>query len=95
MERENIRPQMESKRMNITCDTCHKTHSVRRTSEIPEHVISMGCNWCPECEDRAKEYYEEWYNESESGEQPEPVPDNQLVMPFIIEHIPVKIKQLT
>lgn len=67
--------------INITCDTCKKSTEVRRTNEIPAHVISMGCNWCPFCEDRAEEDYEEWYNESDEGEVP-PIPDNQLTMPF-------------
>lgn len=72
--------------INITCDACSMVHSVRRTPEIPAHVISMGCNWCPNCEDRAEGYYEEWYNESDGDKEPEPdVPNNQLVMPFIIE----------
>jgi hypothetical protein len=33
------------------------------TNEIPKHVVSMGCNWCPDCEDRAEDYYEEWYKD--------------------------------
>lgn len=75
--------------IKITCDTCHKTHEVNRTNEIPDHVVSMGCNWCPECEDRAEDYYEEWYNDNDgdNGNGGDDVPDNQLVMPFIIQEI--------
>jgi hypothetical protein len=73
--------------IKITCETCQKTHEVRRTNEIPEHVVSMGCNWCPECEDRAEDYYEEWYNDGDNGNGFNDLPDNQLVMPFIIQEI--------
>jgi hypothetical protein len=75
--------------IKITCETCHKTHEVTKTNEIPEHVVSMGCNWCPECEDRAEDYYEEWYNDNDgdNGNGGDDVPDNQLVMPFIIQEI--------
>lgn len=47
--------------INITCDICKKTHSVRRTDEIPEEVTEIFCNWCPECEDKAEDYYTERY----------------------------------
>jgi len=77
-------------RINITCQSCHTTHDVPRTSEIPDYVLSMGCNWCPRCEDTANDYYEEWYNEKEGDEPPPPpVPDNQLTMPFIFDEIGV------
>ena len=54
------------------------THEVGRTSEIPNHVISMGCNWCPSCEDDADEYYEEWYNDSDNNDTEPTQPINQL-----------------
>lgn len=54
-------------RINITCDACGIVHDVRRTPEIPDNVVSLGCNWCPACEDRAEDYYEEWYNYSDGG----------------------------
>jgi hypothetical protein len=74
--------------INITCN-CGKTHEVRRTDEIPSWVISMGCNWCPDC--HPQEDYEEWYNPKNEGDDPEPIPvgDNQLTMPFIFEEIGV------
>lgn len=76
------------KTINITCDTCHLTIEVVRTSGIPDNVISMGCNWCPKCEDKADDYYREWYNESENNEtKPDPIPGNQLCMPFEIDKI--------
>jgi ssDNA-binding Zn-finger/Zn-ribbon topoisomerase 1 len=66
-------------RINITCETCGKVHNVIRTSEIPDNVTSLGCNWCPDCEDRAEGYYEEWYNYDEGGNNPTPDPDpNQM-----------------
>lgn len=76
--------------IKITCDTCHKTHEVTRTNEIPEHVVSMGCNWCPSCEDKAQDYYEEWYNggnDDDDIDSDNDVPINQLVMPFILDDI--------
>jgi hypothetical protein len=77
------------KKINITCDTCHITHSVNRTKEIPDNVISMGCNWCPNCEEKAQDYYEEWYNYNDDGDnnKPDPIPDNQLCLPFELNSI--------
>ncbi len=74
--------------INITCN-CGVTTEVPRTNEIPSSAISMGCNWCPACENTAEEYYEEWYNYPEPGEKKEPIPiaDNQLCLPFEIEFI--------
>lgn len=74
-------------RINITCDTCKTTHHVRRTNEIPAHIISMGCNWCPLCEDKSEGNYEEWYNKSDNNNTPHDIPNNQLVMPFIFDDI--------
>lgn len=50
------------KTIKIICDKCNKTFEVERTSEIPDDVISLGCNWCPACEVTADDYYDEWYN---------------------------------
>lgn len=81
-------------RINITCENCGKTHDVKRTSEIPDWVISMGCNWCPDKDCHASEDYEEWYLPKNEGDepppQPEPVSDNQLCMPFIFDEIGIK-----
>jgi len=75
-------------KINITCDTCHVTHEVNRTSEIPSNVVSLYCNWCPDCEDKATEYYEERYNTNDGDNNiPDPVPDNQLCLPFILDEI--------
>lgn len=68
-----------SGKIKIYCD-CGKSFDVNRDKESPKNAISMGCNWCPVCEDTAEDYYYEWYNESDSGEQPEPTPDNQLML---------------
>lgn len=77
--------------INITCDTCGMAHEVSRTHEIPDNVISIGCNWCPACEDKANDYYEEWYNYNEDGsnELPAPIPDNQLCLPFIFDELEI------
>lgn len=79
--------------MNITCEGCKKVHKVKRTPEIPKDVVSMGCNWCPDC--IANDYYDEWYNRSD-GDKPTPnkVPDNQLFLPFIANEIEKGIKEL-
>ena len=44
--------------INITCEQCGKTHTVKRTNEIPNDVVSLGCNWCQLCD--AFEDYEEY-----------------------------------
>jgi hypothetical protein len=48
-------------KINITCDICKATLSVDRTNEIPPEVTELFCNWCPDCEDDADDYYEERY----------------------------------
>lgn len=44
--------------INITCEQCGVTSTVKRTDEIPDDVVSLGCNWCPLCD--AYEDYHEW-----------------------------------
>lgn len=74
--------------INITCQTCNEVYAVRRTDEIPAHVVSMKCNWCPNCEDQADDVYEEWYDENDSGDSiPIPIGDNQLCMPILFEEL--------
>lgn len=46
-------------KIDIKCN-CGLTLQVDRTAEIPKDVVSMGCNWCPECM-KDDDYYEEWY----------------------------------
>lgn len=77
-------------RINITCQHCLKVYSSAREPEIPPHVLSLGCNWCPSCEGQVDDYYEEWYNEDEGGKDPIPEPNNQLVFPFIFQEIEEK-----
>jgi len=78
---------METIKMN--CD-CGKVHEVRKDKEAPKNAISMGCNWCPDCEDTAEDYYNEWYNlndgENENIVEPE-VPDNQLMLFSIADDV--------
>lgn len=79
---------MQTIKMN--CD-CGKVHEVHRDNEAPKNAISMGCNWCPDCEDTADDYYNEWYNNNDEGDEPvntEPdVPDNQLILFSIADDI--------
>ena len=82
------------KRIIIHCQGCNKSHNVRRTDEIPSNVISMSCNWCPDCEDKAEDWYQEWYNynDNDGSQQNGDIPDNQLVLPFILDEIIGKAK---
>jgi hypothetical protein len=76
--------------MELKCEGCQTIHELPRTPEIPSYVVSICCNWCPNCEDSAKDYYREWYNESDGGNntpKPTPVGANQLCMPFEIDEI--------
>lgn len=81
-------------KINIACENCGMVHEVRRTNEIPDWVISMGCNWCPNKDCHPQEDYEEWYNPKNEGDElpvePIPVGDNQLTMPFIFDEIGIK-----
>ena len=68
-----------------------------KTEEIPAHVFFMRCNWCPLCEDQAKDYYKEWWDEDEDNpDKPKPIPvgDNQLCLPFIMDEIGVPKHEL-
>ncbi len=79
------------KQIKLTCENCNEVWDLIKTPELPEHVFFMRCNWCPKCEDTATDYYEEWWDENENGDNvPTPVPDNQLCMPFIFEEIGIK-----
>jgi len=44
----------------MTCRTCKKVYPA--TDDLPEDCISMECNWCPECEEKAEAPYEESMN---------------------------------
>lgn len=48
-------------KIKITCQTCYSTYESSLTSNAPINAEYMICNWCPECEDRATNYYEEYY----------------------------------
>lgn len=56
-------------KINCKCNGCGKIHSVDRTEEIPEDVVSLVCNWCPICDDTAKDYYMEEYRYYEVEEK--------------------------
>lgn len=82
-------------RIQLTCQNCKTVHDLTKTEEIPKHVFFMKCNWCPNCEDEADEYYNEWWdkNDNDGTPPPPPVPDNQLTMPFIFEEIGIQKKE--
>ena len=80
--------------IKMNCD-CRKVHEVMRDKDAPKNAISMGCNWCPDCEDTAQDYYTEWYNSinDDDGDDdnkpisPDDVPDNQLMLFSIADDI--------
>ena len=79
--------------IKMNCD-CGKVHELQRDSDAPKNAISMGCNWCPNCEDTADDYYNEWYNLNNNDDDSEnktilpfDVPDNQLMLFSIVDHI--------
>lgn len=79
--------------ITMTCETCHKVYQLDKTNELPAHVFTMHCNWCPACEDQAVDYYEEWWDEDERDpDKPPPIPDdpNQLCLPFIFDEMGVE-----
>lgn len=47
-------------RIDIHCKGCGTIHNVPRTDEIKPNVDHLCCNWCPECQDQAQDYYHEW-----------------------------------
>lgn len=56
-------------RIKIFCKTCNKDYQVYRTEEIPEDVTSLVCNWCPTCEDSAREEYLEEYRYLDAADE--------------------------
>lgn len=46
----------------LKCDFCKREYDIDRDRDVPERATSISCNWCPKCEENAKEYYEEKYN---------------------------------
>lgn len=75
-----------SQKIKINCEGCGNQHEVNRDKESPKSAISMGCNWCPDCEDSAEDYYTEWYNKGDSGETT-PEDPNQLMMFSVSDEI--------
>lgn len=47
--------------IKLNCN-CGASYEIKKDNNAPENAFSMGCNWCPKCEDSAKDYYKEWYN---------------------------------
>lgn len=79
--------------MKLICEGCNETYDLPKTSEIPAHIFVIRCNWCPKCENTAQDYWEQWWDDDEDGNNgnplPVPVPDNQLCLPFIFDEIGV------
>lgn len=78
------------KQITLNCESCQKVWHLDKTPEIPEHVFLMKCNWCPNCEDTAEDYYNEWWDEDDNDGSKEQIPVdpiNQLVMPFELDRI--------
>jgi len=48
-----------------------------REKEIPEVVHSLECNWCPECENDANGYYEEYWMKENGKEYYEHEKENK------------------
>ena len=82
---------MEAK-IKITCDGCMATYDVNRDADAPKSAISMGCNWCPKCEDKADDYYSEWYNYNDGGGSDDNDP-NQLMLFSVSDDIVVEQKE--
>jgi len=54
--------------IKLKCNGCDKIHTLNRTNEIPDNIKSLSSNWCPNCEDSANDYYEEFWHENEIDE---------------------------
>ena len=53
--------------MNIQCQ-CGNSHKAKlKGYNVPKDANIMKCNFCPDCENEAMDYYEEWY-EDKNGE---------------------------
>lgn len=42
--------------IKVYCN-CGKEHKVPRDSEIKSNIHFITCNWCPDCESTATDYY--------------------------------------
>ena len=47
-------------RIKLLCKGCGTVHDMDRKEEDGEES-AIACNWCPNCEDKADDYYHEWY----------------------------------
>lgn len=83
-------------KIKSTCQTCGHIYELDREEYMPAHVVSTKCNWCPLCEDRAEDYWQEWWDEDENGggEPILPIPDNQLCLPFIFDELGIEILKI-
>ena len=78
---------MSTIQMKCEGHNCFKEHTVKRDNDAPENATSMGCNWCPSCEDEnAYGYWEEWYNFDDEGEDYGDDP-NQLMLFSIADEV--------
>lgn len=51
----------------MTCETCEQEYNVERLVDSPVNAESMKCNWCPECQDNATDYYKESYYDNNNN----------------------------
>lgn len=50
-------------KLKLTCLTCKRVYPFNSDDSIPKDAVNGECNWCPQCEDSAEDYYEEkWFN---------------------------------
>lgn len=47
--------------IEIHCRQCKEISITKRSPDIPAKADYIACNWCPACEDRAKDYWKEWF----------------------------------
>ena len=49
------------KTIEVRCRGCKRVFNNFRLKDIPDNVDYIACNFCPECEDNANDYWKEWY----------------------------------
>lgn len=48
------------KYINMKCRSCKRVYVVSREYELGSRVVSLECNWCPECMHNATTEHEEY-----------------------------------
>lgn len=78
----------------IHCRNCGAKHPIYKTDEIPNDIIRLECNWCPNCEGSIDELYEEFqikrkiqknYNNTKSNlKDPDLFSNIEILIVFIL-----------